>query len=320
MKKSIFIISCFSALIIYACSSIEMNNQENEANINFTEFIYSVYDPLTLNTFEQTNYLLEDHKITSSIYYRNSSNTTLTNTYIYLNDKISEIITYENNQVIKETNYNYDNSGNLVEYISKYNETDTLQLSYDKHTFNHTQDTIFVERKKSLDGINYDTQISTMKMILDENNNRVYFEAFDYIHNEQINIIKNTYDTNNNMIVEETSTQFEDGSASIISLDTYGYNTSINTLEVIYQKTFGRKNSMLLYHLEPQLLFNFNPRFISPNSINAFTSNSINIEAFPVEFENTLNNDGYSILDDFIVYSSNSTDYFHKFTLEYISE
>ncbi|WP_299111167.1 hypothetical protein [uncultured Winogradskyella sp.] len=320
MKKSVFIVAFFVTLIFTACTSDEMIVEQESFNGTLTEFIYSIYDTSTLDISEQTIYILGNNRILSSLYNSNEFNTTLNSTYSYLDDRITEIVTYENNQMIKKTNYNYDNNGNLLEYISMFTETDTLQLYYDKHTFTHTQDTIFAERKRSTDGINYDTFISTMKMILEDNDNRTYFEIFDYINNGPISVKRSIYDTNDNMITEETSVRYTDGTTSMVNLNTYGYNTSVNTLQTIYEETFGRKNTMLLYHLESQIIFNFNPRFLSPNSMSAFSSTSVTEGSFPVEFENTLDTNNISLYDDYRVYTNNSIDYFYKFTLEYVFE
>lgn len=329
MKNSALFITTLLVVFIFGCSSDETQtpNDPPETNVLISEFTYSEVSPLTQEISISRNYLLENNKIISSTYFAQSFNPgvddVMTNdVYSYANDQISEITTFDNGSVIRNIKYIYDSNGDLTEYINRFNNLNTQQSFYDKHTFTHTADTIFVERRRSTDGVNYDTPVSDIKMVLDSNDNRIYFQTFDHINiNDQIEITRNIYDANNNMTNQETSASFPDGSTFFSNQQIFTYNSNhTNTLQYIFEDSYGRKNLMLLYHLESNALNAFNARLLSPNSIigfNIVTSGNI---IFPTEINSIINEEGYAIFDEYIVYLEDGTSLASKFTIEYIFE
>ncbi|WP_299338496.1 hypothetical protein [uncultured Psychroserpens sp.] len=329
MKNSALFITTLLVVFIFGCSSDETQtpNDPPETNVLISEFTYSEVSPLTQETSVSKNYLLENNKIMSSTHFAQSFNPgvddVMTNdVYSYANDQISEITTFDNGSVIRNIKYIYDSNGDLTEYINRFNNLNTQQSFYDKHTLTHTADTVFVERRRSTDGINYNTLVSDLKMVLDLNDNRTYFQTFNYINiNDQIEIKSNSYDANNNMVSQETSTIYPDGSTFFSNLQTYTYNLNHkNTLHYINENTFGRKNIMLLYHLELDVLNNFNPKMLSPNTMIDFSLTSPGSITFPIDINSTTNDEGYATFDEYTAYLEDGTSIASKFTIEYVFE
>lgn len=311
MKK---IILTLLLITIVACSnnnSIDDNSDEN--SINITNFIYKTFNVhISPNTITTTiDYQLIDNKISSFSGTNTQTNQTFSGIYNYTNGKITELLKFNENVLTSKYNYTY-NDQNLIELnIESINNSG--QNSFSKHSFNHTLDTIFVKHQSSLDGINFNIDITDTKIIIDENGNRTYFERYDYLNNEITNEILE-FDSNNNIIKEE-KINFFDGSEITTLTNTISYDNSINSLYKINTKMYGRKNLMLTYHIfKNDVINSINAKILSPNNIVNFNTTFGN-SLFTFQFENIINDNEYSQKNIFEVKAIDEI--FGKFSFEY---
>jgi len=313
-------LSKFIALVIFisltSCSNESIDN--NSESIILTNYIYKNYNVTnTPNTvIDSTNYQIVDNKIISSSSLNIETLIERTSTYSYSDSKIEEIQSFIEGSLNRSQSYSYNTNGDLIEYLTVAFNTDSQPSNYEKHTFNHTNDTIFSSWKRSDDGINYNINVSDSKIVLNNNSNRTYFEAYDYFNNET-NIEVNNYDTNFNITNDSKYLRMENGNDTLSFENSYTYNSSLNLFNLINEATFTRKNLMLLYHLQPNAVNNINAKSISRNNLATFESTWGNSIA-NFEITNTTDENNNGLFSDYKTIIAGNT--FARFTQEYIFE
>ncbi|MFD2568445.1 hypothetical protein [Pseudotenacibaculum haliotis] len=266
-----------------------------------SSYTYETHNATTGDVLTSTVYNLDNNKILG---YTSANASAL---FSYENDKISEILSYTNGALVGKRNFEYNSNGKLSEFL-----VESINSSlFNKHSFTHTQDTIFSEWKRSTDGIHFDL-IATFKIVLDVYQNRTYLEEHDIINNE-VKIVYNTYDTNHNMITYDSYRKNNDNSLSSLFSSTYTYDTSINLLSVINENTYKKETFSLLYHLQTSAINNFTPRNISYNAMQSMSNNFGN--QFTYTVQNEVNDNNYAYFNTFKVYNNGVL--FTKFTLEF---
>ncbi|WP_299441529.1 hypothetical protein [uncultured Aquimarina sp.] len=296
-------------LIITSCSNDDDSNNDPVIE-SMNNFVLTNFDVSTTpNTrIDSTYYQLANNRIDYSEGINFQTNETSSGTYIYDNDKISEIRRYSQSNLIEKLTFEYSNSNTLTEFL---HETTQEQSIYNKHTFTYSSDSIYVNWKRSFDGINFDIDVAHSKIVLDSNNNRVYFENFNFLNNTTKAVITQ-YDSNNNPIKEE----FLHDSGTGLELDftnTITFENSINTLYEVNETTFSRHTLMLLYHIDSGEVNNFNFKSISPNNIKTFESDFGSLFTYSVL--HVINEERYSELTEFATFSN--SDLFSAFSYEF---
>ncbi|MDG5490117.1 hypothetical protein [Psychroserpens sp. SPM9] len=288
---SIFTLSCLS------CSSDDPEVAANEPRL--TNYIYKTYNVSnTPNTvLDSTNYSIEDNKIVSASGLNLETSFQRNSTYTYLDDKIDKIQSFSNGLLTRVQSFTYDANDDLIAYLSESIDTDNQSSSFEKHEFTHTTDTIFSSTTRSSDGINFDTNVSEAKIVLDANNNRTYYEMYSHF-NEETTFEINTYDANSNLINEAKYLILDNGNEVLSFENNVATNNSENLFYSINETTFTRKNLMLLYHLQSNAVNTINGKSITPNAIITFASTWGNSFA-TFEILNTTNDTGLTIYSDF---------------------
>lgn len=310
----------YIALLVFinltSCSNESIDN--NSESIILTNYIYKNYNVTnTPNTvIDSTNYQIFDNKIISSSGLNIENLDERTSTYSYSDSKIEEIQSFIEGSLNRSQSYSYDTNGNLIEYLTVSFNIDSQPSNYERHTFNHTSDTIFSSWKRSDDGINYNINVSDSKIVLNENDNRTYFEAYNYFNNET-SIEVNNYDTNFNITNDSKYLRMENGNNTLSFENNYTYNTTLNLYNLINEATFTRKNLMLLFHLQSNAINNINAKSISRNNLATFESTWGNSIA-NFEITNTTDENNSSLFSDYKTIIAGNT--FARFTQEYIFE
>ncbi|MBF8148490.1 hypothetical protein ITJ86_01190 [Winogradskyella sp. F6397] len=313
MKKSVLIIILF-ALISFSCSNESINEPEMPEN-ELTNYIYKTYNVSnTPNTvIDSTNYQIDNDRITSSSGLNLETLTQLTSNYNYANNRINEIQSFSNGLLTRIQSFTY-NDGDLVEYLSESINSQGQSSSFQKHVFTHTTDTIFSSWTQSDDGVNFDINVSDFKIVIDGNDNRTYFEAYDYF-NDEIKFEISTYNANSSIINESKYMRLDNGNDVLSFENNYTSTSSENLFNRINEATFTRRNLMLLYHLQPNAVNNINAKNISKNALMTFESSFGNSFA-DFEILNTTDDVNNIILSDFKTVISGNV--FTRFSQEFI--
>ena len=304
-------------LALYACTNeTTIESNENQDIPILTNYIYTSYDvsnvPNTVTA--STIYEIENNKIISASGTNEITSAQHSTVYDYLDDKINEILTYRNGELSESKSFAYDGNGNLISYIITSIDSSDQSMQFNRHDFTHTTDTIFSTWMNSVNGIDYDTLILESKIVLDDNNNRTYYESFSEINN----ITKfriDTYDSNQNLLTESIFSRFDDGSEFLEFENNYVANSFENIFNRINEATYTRKNMMLLYHLQSGAINNVNAKSISRNTLINFNSTWGNSFA-QFEISNTQGDNNLIIESDFETIIEGNV--FARFSQEYI--
>lgn len=288
--------------------------------IALKNYIFKRYDVTTSpNTvIDSINFQLENNRIASSSgeSQRTVNAMSSESTFTYLGNTLTTIRSFRNGAPVRNASFTYDSNGNLTSFISESINTAEQVSFYNRHLFTHTQDTIFAQWEQSDDGVNFDTSVLDIKIVLDQNNNRIYFEAFDHINGESRSI-HSTYDTNNNLISEIST--ISQGGVTVPGLtSTYTYENKTNPFAIISEATYGRKTLMLLYHAQSDNLNGFNARSISPFAMQTFSSSFSDSISFEIQHIFSSDHNIVSISDFRTVI--NHENLFNRFTQEYTLE
>lgn len=313
MKNLKFLSSILVASILFSCSS-EETIQETNPEVIISSYVQKNYNvsnsPNTI--FSSINYEVVNNKIVSSV-SSNANNATTSNAiYSYSGNKLSSISGYQNNSLTNKQNFVYDANLELIEYRQEsYNSSNQI-TAIQKHSFIHTPDTIFSQWNRSTNnGLSY-TNIANFKIVLDQNQNRTYFEEHDLINNEKNYVIHN-YDASGNVIYEENFLVVPTGGQVSLLLNSASYSSNLNPLTLILEKTYGRKMLMMLYHLQTGAINNINLRTLSPNTINTYSTTFDNQIQFQINNTNLQNN--YATICDYKTIISGND--FARFSLEF---
>lgn len=306
---SVILISYFTS----SCSYDEtINPSQNEPIL--TNYIHKRFNitnsPNTV--IDSINYILNSNKIVSHSGLNSTTQSQHLGYYSYTNDMITKIQSYNNGVLTRIQSFSYTSNENLNEFISESINPFDQSHFFNKHVFTHTTDTIFSSWLTSDDGIVFNV-IKDSKIVLDNNNNRTYFEVYDYI-NEDTKSIVSLYDDNSN-ITEELYYTRVDGSDFLSFKNTYITNTSENHFNTINETTYGRKSFMLLYHLLPNSVNTINAKAITKNVLMEFNSTWGNSFA-TFEISNTTNDNNLIVYSDFKTMVEGTI--FNRFSQEYI--
>ena len=292
MKNLKTLLFSFIFLAFISCESdsdTEITNPEDEVSIYY--FIQR-----TLNndgsTFSYSTYELANNRISSV----SSSNMQSTSEYFYDNGKISSILNYTSGTLSAKSTFSYDNN-NLVEYkIEKYNPDAINKI--EKHTFLHTSDTIFSEYTYSQDGTNY--QLSKQSKIKLVNDNRVYFEEANTTTTD-IDVSEMTYDQNDNPLTETTYLKFDNFPPTVAQMS---YSNNKSSYGMIMKNTFGKKNLMLLYHLQTNAVNLFKVKILGNSNLVAYQTNWAS-DVYNFEVTNEVNQNNYNSKTVYKTYDNN---------------
>ena len=240
MRNLKLLLTFLIGFMISACSSDD-NISTVDSSLKITKITNKVY------TFYDSNYtlgesailtdsvevILNNNKVVSysGLSNMNDVQKTINGNITYSNNKISQTEQFENNELSTSSEYIYDNSGELIKRKSNEWESSDQKFYYEKSDFTHTTDTIFSNHYDSSDGIDYNL-ISSSKTVLDNNNNRVYYESCGG------STIIETYDSNNNML----SSNIYGG-----TVYNYTYSNVLNTKALINNNTYGKKIQSMIF-------------------------------------------------------------------------
>lgn len=259
------------------------------------ESTLKAYTFKTLNNDNSTRdsvyYELQNNRIISTSGVFNTTQRTTHTNYTYEDGRLIETITFSNGELIAKSTFQYEGD-NLTEAISQA-ETQT-GFSYRKWTYEHTSDTIYVKNVIGTDGINFDRKLADSKIVLDENDNRVYFEEYDHL-NDDTQVVIMEYDERNNPTTETRYTLYEHGLQFAFAANSTHDNTR-NTFYDIREATYGRKTLMLLYHVYASPLNSVNSRHISPNIVDSYTTT---LETHTYDFQNHFDGQGQLAVNTF---------------------
>lgn len=315
MKSTNYFSLLFLVVLISSCSNEDTNDQNQDNPIAISHYVQKNYD-LSGNVIRTTEYTLENNKIVNSLSTVLATSQTANSVYAYSNDKLASISNYSNGSLTSQSNYQYNSNNDLVEMRqNSYNAANQI-TTIQKHTFTHTSDTIFSQWNRSTDGGATFSIITNLKIVLDQNNNRIFFED-NSIANENIDRVISTYDSNNNLINEQYVNVFPDGITSTYPTNIYTYTNQINPLSMVIEATYGRKTFMMLYHLQTNALNNINARNCTPNSMQSF-STDLGDGTITFEIENTPFDANYTKVSDYKTFNSGTL--YTRFSLEYFFE
>ncbi len=317
MKYPKLLILALLTILLIGCNKDDSETTPDPPLLTLKGYTFKRYDTSNSPNLvrDSTHYQLENNRIISStgVHQITTSPKNSDGDFLYENGKISETNSFREGIKVRTTKFSYDSNGNLLTYSSQELNTQFQETVYHRHRFTHTNDTIYATWERSDDGVNYDTILAESKMILDANNNRTYYEAFDVVNNDTKRTIS-TYDANNNLMIEDSA--FLSNNTWVPSLrNTYAYEQSTNTFAMINEATYGRQTLMMLYHLQGNSLNNFNPKNISPNSLNQFETTFSDTVVFEInntlEANNSISNEFKTLFDGVL---------FSRFTLDYTFE
>jgi len=275
-------------VIITGCSSDENQNNDNESGVNISKMIKKTFhshnnlgelldNPITSDSIE---YILSNNRIVSytGILDIDRVPKNINGNFMYLNDKIYQIEKYQNNVILRKDTYTFINSDSSIEILS---ETPSSNRIYSKIVFTTQNDTTYSKNFASSDGINFSELIfpPPFKLMLDENDNRIYFEESSRVR---------TYKYNGNNL---TLSDFSNG-----NIHSYTHGLGINTEALIHKNTFGKKINSILYDQGDatfnHYIFPVSPQLISENILQGVTialgQNN------PYTIENKTTDKGYS--------------------------
>ena len=249
--------------LIFSCSedaSIPSGVEDEPSLFGYTFKTFN----LNQEVLDSTYYELDNNRIISFSGLNLVSQQTSSATFTYESDKISQISRFTDGALQSRRTFQYSGD-DLTELLIEINNC------YHKISFDYTAaDTIKVEHRGSNDGIDFDIQFADSKIVLDANDNRIYFEDFDYA-NQESSAVQMDFDVNNNPISETFLTDFGNGLNPTFT-NTLTFESSRNTLYEINENTYGKRTLMLLYHLQTNAVNQINARTIAPNNIGSFSS------------------------------------------------
>jgi hypothetical protein len=300
---------------LFSCSDDD-DNSGTDQELTLSGFVQKNYNVnSTPNVIiDSTYYQLQNNKIISIVRTNVATSVSNNTVYEYLGNKITNTTSFVNGVMSLKNNYLYDTNDKLIEFRQEsYNPSNQITV-IQKHTFIHTQDTIFSQWKRSTNnGISF-TDIANFKIVLDQNNNRTYFEDHDMTNNSKERILT-TYDANNNMLSEQCFNVLNNGDLILNLTNSATYSNFINPLALIMEATFGRKTLMLLYHLQTTAINNINSRNVSPKAMDSFITS---FDGIGFEITNTPFNNNVTQISDFKTLNSGSL--IGRFSLEYFFE
>jgi hypothetical protein len=292
MKKA----AILSFLCIMLSCETEQSTVPDSNNLTIVGYAYKVFngnDQVTDSTF----YGINNNRIVSASGLNLATQQTNSATYSYQSDKIDEITNFMNGQMTSKRTFTYAGD-NLSEMIL---ETQSQNgASYEKWTFDHSAaDTIFLTHSRSSDGINFDNTVSDSKIVLDDHDNRVYFENFDHI-NQEITAVTMAFDSNDNPVSENYLTYLNGNFVSTQTLS-ITHDGTVNSLYELLENTYGKKTLMLTYHLRTNAINQINARNISPNNIDSFSTTLSG--QFSFQITNQIGQGGFSEMNQFKSFS-----------------
>lgn len=310
MKKLAF---TFSILLLLVGCTDENVTDVYPTDVSVSSIVRKNYNTTTNEIISSTTFGISNNKIikTTGTNYINSQENI--SNYFYLSNILTNITSTRNGVVTSQNYYIYDSENKLIEYRSEsYNALGEIQNS-NKHIFTRIQDTIYSNWTRSINNSNQYSPIMSSKIVLDQNKNRTYFEYYDHLNNEFKKVV-NTFDANNNILNENYYTLFSSGQYVNTLTNTYTYNSSINTLAYVNNKTYGKEVLMLLYHLQSNAINDINVKSYSTNTINTFNTTFDIDTTFTII--NSTNNSNFSTSSEFNTLISNTL--FTKFTYDYL--
>ena len=314
--KMAFLITIISNFIIVSCSNDNIDLIDTQNSPTLTNYIFKTYNITNTpnTTIDSLNYKIENNRILNISGINFETSDVLTSNYSYSNNQLTNVHSFVNNILNKTETFSYNSNGDLIEYISESisnNQISTLN----KLIFNHTLDTIFSTLEYSNDGLSF-TNISNFKIILDGNNNRTFFEEYNYF-NDEIKQEINEYDENLNVVNESHYLLAENAPNTLSFQNNYTYNTSTNLFYTINERTYTRKNLMLLFHLQSDAVNEINVKSISRNNIITFQSTWGN-SFVNFDITNTTNQNNITILSDYKTIINDNV--LSRFSQEYLLE
>jgi hypothetical protein len=315
MKTIIFFALLLLTVLISSCSDENTIDLNQDNPIVISHYIQKNYD-LSGSVLRTIEYTLADDRIVNSLSTVVATAQTSNSVYTYSNDKLVSISNYVSGNLTTQSNYQYNSNGDLIEMVQNSFNSANQIATVQKHTFTHTSDTIFSQWNRSTDGGATFSVITNLKIVLDQNKNRVFFEDNSTI-DENIERVISAYDSNHNLINEQYVTEFPTGVTSTYPTNLYTYTNQINPLAIAIEATYGRKTFMMLYHLQTNALNNINARNCTPNTMQSFSTDFGN-GTITFEIENTPFNATYTKISDYKTFNSGAL--FSRFSLEYFFE
>lgn len=315
MKKLNYFPLFLLLVVVSSCSNQESIESDQDNTVQISHYVHKSYD-LSGNVIRTIEYSLENNKIMNSLSTVLATSQTANSIYTYSDDKLTTISNYSNGSLTSQSNYQYNANNDLVEMRQNSFNTANQITTIQKHTFTHTSDTIFSQWNRSTDGGATYSNIANFKIVLDQNNNRVFLEEHNMTDGNTDRIVS-TYDSNNNLINEQYFTVLADGQITQSLTNAYTYTNQLNPLAIAIQATYGRKTFMMLYHLQTNALNNINARNCTPNSMQSY-STDFGDGIITFEIENTLFDSQYTKISDYKTFNSGAL--FSRFSLEYFFE
>ncbi len=314
MKTKNYFLVALMSLLFSSCNDDEAVVIPDDQT-TISHFIQRNYD-LSGNVIRTIEYELEENKIVSTLSTVIATSQTATTSYAYSNGRLATISGFSNGNMTTQSNYIYNSNNDLIELRQdSYNASNQI-TNITKHTFTHTADTIFSQWNRSTDGgVSYST-VTNLKIVLDQNNNRTFFEDRG-TNTENIDRIVTTYDANNNVTNEQYIVALSSGTTFINPITNYTYTNQINPLAMVNEATYGRKTLMMLYHLQTNAVNNINARNITPNTMQTHTT-TFGDGTITFEIENTPFDANYTKISDYKTFNSGTL--FTRFSLEYFFE
>jgi len=274
MKKYISVITIFFALVTWSCSNDNIEEPDMTDNeLSLTNYIYTTFNVTsTPNTaIASTNYAIENDKIISASGTNFTTSTQRDLEYYYSNDRIDSILTYTDGSLSRTQTYMYHTNGDLKTYLSESVVADNEPLSIDRHTYTHTTDTIYSTWMSGENGADPGTFVLASKIVLDNNNNRTYYESYSPSNQLTKSWVGN-FDANQNLQNESFYSSPEDSFTELLFENSYTTSGSENIFNRINEATYTRKNMMLLYHLQPGAVNSINAKSVSKDALVTFDS------------------------------------------------
>lgn len=279
-------------------SEFEEREEQEDVDDSSTLNTDSILNGYTFKDFNTNNgrildscfFELEDNRIVYATEVEMGIQRFTTNEYTYIGDNISEITTFRNGEMTRKRNFSY-RGNRLTEML--YEVANSSNSQFYKYTFTHTADTIFMTHRFSGNGVDYEREVDDAKLLLDENDNLLFYENYNYERGETVRI-RLAFDAQYNPVSEVHSTVVDNVEVPLRT-DNISFDESRNPVYDAVMNTYGKKTTMLLYHIQVNDLSMINARVISPNALNRFQSNALE-NRFTFEINNEVNEDGFSEL------------------------
>ncbi|MFN3753198.1 hypothetical protein [Flavobacterium sp.] len=303
--------------LLFSCSNDDDGSGTNE-EVSLSGFVQKNYNVSSSPNviIDSIYYELQNNKILSAVRTNVSTSVSNNTAYDYIGNKIVSTSSFANGVMALKNNYVYDSNDKLIEFRQESYNTSNQITAIQKHTFTHTQDTIFSQWNRSTNnGVSY-TNIANFKIVLDQNQNRTYFEEQDMINNAEERVLT-TYDANSNILNEQYFNVGTNGELTLTLTNSATYSNFTNPLAVAMNATFGRKTLMLLYHLQTGAINNINARNLSPKTMSTFTT-SFGGGEIGFEITNTPFDINFTQMSDYKTLNAGAL--FSRFSLEYFFE